>query len=490
MVHWGISALSHDASLAVVADDDRILFAAHAERYSRKKNDALLHQGLIDEALAYGVPERIAWYERPMLKKLRHLRAGQWKDAATAEDLPGRYLRSLDLPFRVPEIEFADHHASHAAAGFATSGFEDAVVIIADSIGEFRTFSIAEYDRAGEARLLHARSYPHSLGLLYSAFTKRCGFKPNEDEYIVMGMAALGSPVHVDRIREELLEITPPSFRLKLNPHHGIGDWMADAKAEDLAASIQAVLEEVMVGAAVWARGRSESRNLILGGGVALNCAANAKIARQAGFDDVWIFPNPGDAGSSVGAVAAVRGGRLRWEGPYLGTEIAGEYPVEALVKELASNGIAAVASGRAEFGPRALGNRSLLADPRPLDMKDRVNVVKGREPFRPFAPIVRAERAHELFDMPVKTSPYMQFVAPCRFPDEYPSITHLDGTSRVQTVARDEHPDLYRLLEAWEAETGCPLLLNTSLNVKGEPLVNTRDDAARFQAANGVRVY
>jgi carbamoyltransferase len=306
----------------------------------------------------------------------------------------------------------------------------------------------------------------------------------------VMGMAALGSPVHVDRIREELLEITPPSFRLKLNPHHGIGDWMSDAKAEDLAASIQAVLEEVMVGAAVWARGRSDSRNLILGGGVALNCAANAKIARQAGFDDVWIFPNPGDAGSSVGAVAAVRGGRLRWEGPYLGTEIAGEYPVEALVKELASNGIAAVASGRAEFGPRALGNRSLLADPRPLDMKDRVNVVKGREPFRPFAPIVRAERAHELFDMPVKASPYMQFVAPCRFPDEYPSITHLDGTSRVQTVARDEHPDLYRLLEAWEAETGCPLLLNTSLNVKGEPLVNTRDDAVRFQAANGVRVY
>jgi len=191
-----------------------------------------------------------------------------------------------------------------------------------------------------------------------------------------------------------------------------------------------------------------------------------------------------------VGSVAAATGGRLSWTGPYLGTEIAGPYPVDKLLAELSHSGVVGVANGRAEFGPRALGNRSVLADPRPADMKDRVNRIKGREPFRPFAPVVRLERAAELFDLPVAASPYMQFTALCRYPDEYPAIVHTDGTSRVQTVTREEHAGLYTLLEEWERVTGCPVLLNTSLNQRSEPLLDDAADVARFTASTGLPVY
>ena len=486
---WGVSALSHDAALAVV-EDGVLVFAAHSERYSRVKNDALLHHGLIAEAVEYGIPDVIAWYERPWAKKVRHLRAGQWGDAAAAADLPGRYLKRLQLGFRVPDLLYVDHHQSHVAAGFATSGFDDAAVIVADAIGEFRTFSIGRINRSGTFALLHRRSYPHSLGLLYSAFTRRCGFRPNEDEYILMGMAAYGEPKHVDEILTDLLEITPPTFRLRTNPHRGIGNWLPAAKVEDLAASIQAVVEDIMVTAARFARRQSDSPNLVMAGGVALNCVANARVATEAGFDRIWIFPNPGDAGSSVGCAAAVTGTALAWPGPYLGTNIGGEYPVDRLLSELLRVGVVGVASGRAEFGPRALGNRSLLADPRPADMKDRVNKVKGREKFRPFAPVVRAGRAHALFELPVPASPYMQFTARCRRPDDYPAIVHVDGTSRVQTVGEHQHPGLYALLGLWEERTGCPLLVNTSLNSRGEPLVNTAQDAQRLAAQTGMAVY
>ena len=223
MRYWGISALSHDASLAVV-ETDRLLFASHSERYSRKKNDPLLHNGLIREALCYGPPDTIV-SERPLLKKMRHMRAGQWNNARSSEDLPRRYLASIGLPFPLPDIVYVDHHSSHAAAGFATSGFREAAVIVADSIGEFRTFTIGHYDIDGKFRTLHHRSYPHSLGLLYSAFTKRCGFHPNEDEHIVMGMAAYGRPLYVDAIHEDFLDVAIPTFRLKSNVHResGIG---------------------------------------------------------------------------------------------------------------------------------------------------------------------------------------------------------------------------------------------------------------------------
>jgi carbamoyltransferase len=488
VITWGVSALSHDASLAVL-DGTELRYAAHAERFSRRKNDALLHPELIAEALAYGRPDAIAWYERPYRKKLRHLRAGQWGHALARDDVPRRYLRSLDLPFRLPDIAHFDHHRSHAMAGVATSGFADAAVVVADAIGEFDTFTIWAYSRSGGLRRLYRQRYPHSLGLLYSAFTRRCGFRPNEDEYIVMGMAAYGEPRHADRIRADFLTLDGPAFRLRTNVHRGIGGWLPEASAEDLAASIQSVTEDVLLHAARWAREAAGSRNLVLMGGVALNCMANSRIAFESGFDRLWIFPNPGDAGSSVGAAAALLDRPISWPGPYLGTDIARPLEPVDVVKELGASGVLAVANGRAEFGPRALGNRSILADPRPTWMKDRVNEVKGRERFRPFAPVVREERAAELFEMPQPTTPYMQFTARCRRPADFPAVVHKDGTSRVQTVTRDQHPLLYELLAEWEHASGCPMLLNTSLNSRGEPLVNSWEHALAFSARENIKV-
>lgn len=489
MRYWGISALSHDSSIAVV-EDDTLVFAAHSERYSRSKNDTLLHSRLIEEVVAFGPPDEVVWYERPFVKKLRHARAGQWTDAVSRDDVPRTFLRSLDLPFDLPDITYVSHHRSHAAASIATSGFAETAVIVADAIGEFRTFTIGYSDQEGRFNVLHRRSYPHSLGLLYSAFTRRCGYKPNEDEFIIMGMAAYGDPLYTEHIYNDLLEVAGPTFRLRVNVHRGIGDWLSEARPEDLAASIQKVTEEIMLGAARWAHEITGSENLVLAGGVALNCVANTVIASESGFENVWIFPNPGDAGSSVGAIAAVTGRPLRWNGPYLGTEIPGEYPVEHLLDALCKDGFVGVANGRAEFGPRALGNRSLLADPRRADMKDKVNQIKGREPFRPFAPVVRLEHAHELFELAIPSAPYMQFTARCRYPGEFPATLHHDGTSRVQTVGPDDHPGLHALLGAWEDATGCPVLLNTSLNVRGEPLVNTVEDADHFALRTSLAVF
>ena len=224
-------------------------------------------------------------------------------------------------------------------------------------------------------------------------------------------------------------------------------------------------------------------------GGVALNCLANRNLGDY--FEKIWVMPCPGDAGSSLGAAALAYGKKLNWTNAYLGTEISGDYPVNACLNSLLSDRICGVASGRAEFGPRALGNRSLLADPRGKDIKDRVNAIKRRQEFRPFAPVILAEHSDEYFDMPkgfVDTG-YMQAVGRCRQPDLFPAIVHVDGTSRVQTVARDGS-GIRQLLEAWYQATGCPMLLNTSLNIRGEPMVNDRSDADRFESLYGVRVH
>src|SRR5215470_14627998 len=221
MIIWGISALSHDAALAVI-DDDRVVFAAHSERYSRRKNDPELHPDLIGEALAFGEPSRIVWYERPLVKKLRHLWAGQYPAAVDRGDLPRRYLRSFAIP---PTYTFTvvRHHMSHAAAGFFTSGFDEACVLTVDAIGEWDCMTVGTFTKDGYRSLRHAR-HPHSLGLLYSAFTRRCGFRPNEEEYILMGLSALGKPVHVDAIYEDLLERSDGGYRLRVNVHRGIGE--------------------------------------------------------------------------------------------------------------------------------------------------------------------------------------------------------------------------------------------------------------------------
>jgi carbamoyltransferase len=301
-----------------------------------------------------------------------------------------------------------------------------------------------------------------------------------DEEYITMGMAAYGEPVYVDELRSLLSE----------NLHTGIDpEFLLGADNEDIAASAQVITEQLIYNIMLYARNFGFSSNLVYQGGVALNCLANRNLGDY--FENIWIMPCPGDAGSSLGAAALAYGKRLDWHTAYLGQEIAGQYPVDAIIASLQHDRICGVASGRAEFGPRALGNRSLLADPRGPDIKDRVNEIKRRQAFRPFAPVIMAEHADEFFDMPAgfSSSPYMQSVARCRRPDLTPAIVHHDGTSRVQTVA-DNGSGIRRLLEAWYQATGCPMLLNTSLNIRGEPMVNDRSDADRFERLYNVRVH
>jgi carbamoyltransferase len=485
MITYGISANWHDASLAVVREAD-ILFASSAERYSRNKNDPDLNEALITEARAYGEPDLIVWYEKPFLKRTRALWAGQ-RDRVLRQD-GAAYLKQfgLDAPVR-----YVGHHESHAAAGFFTSPFDEAVVLVVDAIGEWDTVS-AWQGRGRSLKKFWSQRYPHSLGLLYSAFTQRVGFKPNEEEYILMGMAAFGQPIYRDLIWEDFIaRFVPPRLVLKENVHRGIRWWRPELKdRENIAASIQEVTEDILLGLVNWLAKRTRSRHLVLMGGVALNCTANSKIARTGLFDDIWIMPNPGDGGSSIGAIAAHARTHLNWVHPFLGHDIDQPLDLDGLIKALAAGEVVGVANGRAEFGPRALGNRSLLADPRGPLTKDRVNQIKKREPFRPFAPIILAEHAHRYFDMPVENSPYMQFVANVRKPELFPAICHVDSTARVQTLTHEQNPTMHRLLEGFCQATGCPMLLNTSLNIKGEPLVNTWSDAQRFAAHSGVRVY
>jgi carbamoyltransferase len=304
-----------------------------------------------------------------------------------------------------------------------------------------------------------------------------------------MGMSAYGDD-HYNRVMEAVLIRDPDEIEFGQNLHAGVGDdFMGGLSNEDIAASAQAMLERLIGNIMQRARDFKFSTNLVYQGGVALNCLANRRLGNY--FENIWIMPNPGDAGSSLGAAALAYGKRLHWNNAYLGHNIPGPYPVDHVVRTLLSTGIVGVANGRAEFGPRALGNRSLLADPRGAEIKDRVNEIKRRQKFRPFAPVILAELADDYFDMQPgwHTHNYMQSVAHCRQPDVYPAICHVDGTSRVQTVAKDGS-GIRQLLEAWYVQTGCPMLLNTSLNIRGEPMVNDRADADRFEYEYGVKVY
>jgi carbamoyltransferase len=485
MVIYGISANEHDASLAVIKDQE-ILFASHSERYSRVKNDAHLHPDLISAARVHGEPDLIVWYERPFLKRTRKLYAGQYDSVMRTDG--ASYLKQHGL---TAPVKYVGHHESHAAAGYFTSGFSDAIVLVIDAIGEWNTISMW-HGEGDDLTELWSQNYPHSLGLLYSAFTQRIGFKPNEEEYILMGMAALGKPIYADIIRQDFVQKARlPEFRLKQNVHRGIRDWRPEITDNaNIAASIQEVTEEYLISLIDWASLQTGSPNLVLAGGVALNCVANSRIATGGAFQNIWIMPNPGDAGSSIGAVAAYQRQQLNWRSAYLGHDIARPFDRQGCLEALLAGEVVGVANGRAEFGPRALGNRSLLTDPRGPATKDRVNRIKKREPFRPFAPIILEQFANDYFEMPVATSPYMQFVAPVRRPDLFPAISHYDNTARVQTLTEDQNPMFYGLLMDWYKATGCPMLLNTSLNIKGEPLVNTWDDALRFQALHGVRMF
>ena len=488
----GVSAGYHDAAVSVVREDGEIVFAAHSERYSKIKNDPELSIELVDAAFNFEI-DTIAYYERPWMHNLQQLISREHNfTSLSLRDTLRRHLGANRIKGRT--LTAFPHHLSHAAAGFQTSPFEEAAVVVIDAIGELDTISIyrAWYDKDNQAQYekVWGQRYPHSIGLFYSALTKRVGLKPQEEEYITMGMAAYGDRSLVpamgqyavaDYFNAEFYE----NFHIGFDPDRFVGE-----DNNNIAAAGQWITEKLIQDIMCKASHLTRSDNLVYMGGVALNCLANQYLGRY--FNDIWIMPNPGDAGSSLGAAALAHGRPLRWSGPYLGHNIAGDYPVDAVVDCLLTNRICGVASGPAEFGPRALGNRSLLADPRGPDIKDRVNDIKRRQRFRPFAPVILEEYANEYFDLPggFGSSPYMQSVARCLAPDLYPAICHVDGTSRVQTVPYDSPSGIRPLLEAWYAATGCPMLLNTSLNIRGEPMVNDRADADRFEKLYNVKVF
>ena len=486
----GISAGFHDAAATVISPQGEILFAAHSERYSKIKNDANISAALLQDLSQYDIG-RVAYYERPLIRQLRQCYAGQgleWNRMRTRSIVD----QQTQGQYRNVPVRSFNHHLSHAAGGFQTSPYQKATVVVIDAVGEWDTVSIwaAEYLQ-GQAhyRRLWRQWYPHSLGLFYSAVTAQVGLRPMDEEYILMGMAAYGHSVHTGhRLRLDLVQSEWDSS-FKHNLHTGLSqNYLDHYDAVDLAAGAQDLLEDLISNIMTRARSFGWSKNLVYTGGVALNCLANRLLGNW--FDSIWIMPNPGDAGSSLGAAALMHGGALNWHTAYLGHDIPGPYPTDAVLEHLLTKQIAAVSSGRAEFGPRALGNRSLLADPRGPDIKDQVNAIKRRQKFRPFAPVILEEMADQYFDFSPgwRTSRYMQSVARCRYPDRYPAICHVDGTSRVQTVPRDGS-GIRALLEKWYQVTNCPILLNTSLNIRGEAMVNDRSDADRFTTLYGVEV-
>ena len=441
----GVSEGFHDAGICLLRND-QIHFASHSERHSRKKGDKWIHPTQLPTS-KINKPDIVAYYEKPFRKNLRRIYAGQkWQK-----------------PRRKYDVYFG-HHECHAAAGYYTSPFDECNVLVIDAIGEWDTMSIWKCKNDSMKKIMTWK-YPHSLGLLYSAITQRIGLKPNEDEYITMGMAAFGEPIY--DLQDHLWE----------NNHRGVGNIFPKARPEDLAASIQDLYERELLKLVELC----PHENLVIMGGCALNCVANSKIKGK----NIWIMPSPGDAGSALGAAALVLKKKLKWNHPYLGTFISRDINSKEVVGELLENKVCGIANGRAEFGPRALGNRSLLGDPR-YDIKDTVNDIKKRQKFRPFAPAILEEYADEYFEGTMNE--YMQFVAKVKH--DYSSVTHVDGTARVQVVKKNCGSVIRQILEAWYDETGCPMLLNTSLNIKGMPIVDTWDDAMEFSKLYNVKIF
>ena len=569
----GISAFYHDSAAAIVKDGE-IVAAAQEERFSRKKHDPRFPRNAVNYCLeeAFVEPDEldaVVFYDNPLLtfdrvlKSLLSVAPGgeeQWLQAAPSmlgvKLFITRYIRRM-LHAEVPVL-FTRHHLSHAASAFYPSPFERAAILTMDGVGEWATTSIAIGD-GEEIRPLKEIHYPHSLGLLYSAFTYFCGFKVNSGEYKLMGLAPYGRPRYADLIREHLIGLRPDgSFRLNME-YFGYLDTTVmtnerfhalfggpprrpesriTRREMDIAASVQQVLEEAVLGLARHAREITGMRDLCLAGGVALNCVANSRLLRERIFDRIWIQPAAGDAGGALGAALLashrrfgvprrLRGdGRDAQQGSYLGPAYSGAevrafldrhgYPHEVIedgerradrVAEALEQGkIVGWLSGRMEFGPRALGARSILGDARRADTQARMNLkIKYRESFRPFAPSVMAERSAEYFDIDVE-SPYMLLVAPVRAErrepmdrsqfevgddddllpvvrqrrSDIPAVTHVDYSARLHTVRREDHPAYHAILEAFERRTGCGVVVNTSFNVRGEPIVCSPEDAYR----------
>ena len=457
----GFSEGFHDAAVAVV-NDGKICYATHSERYSKIKHDKHLDITAASTAQLICQDGEIAFYERPWLKRTRQFFAGQkaWRRPRHLSLKPTRYY---------------SHHKSHAAAAFHTSPFEEAACVVVDSIGEWDTASIwhAEYKDYGEAVYTKkwSMAYPQSIGLWYSALTKWAGLRPLDEEYIFMGMAAYGNPVHMNVVERQLHQYNHKGAR--------IGNYDKCDIAKSAERILQLELNNIFERASIY------SKNICYGGGVALNCVVNTGLREMY---NMWIMPCPGDAGGALGAACLAYGGKVDFS-PYLGYNIQKFCDPRRVVDALLEKRVVGVANGRAEFGPRALGNRSLLADPRQAETKDLVNEIKRRDKFRPFAPAILEEHCQDYFDMP-KESRHMSYVYKCKQPRAIPACIHVDNSARVQTVPEDSESILRPILECWYKRTGCPVLLNTSLNIKGKPMVNTIGDAKLFEMNYDVTVF
>jgi carbamoyltransferase len=579
----GLSCDYHDAAAALVVDGE-VVAAAEQERFSRRKHDSSLPVDAVASVLAIGDltaddVDVVVMHEKPLAVFSRVLAARQRRGPRALgtfrAEMPVLLRRNLMIGYRIDKVfdqlgarrpptqRFSEHHLSHAAAAFYPSPFPTAAILTVDGIGEWATATIGHgvHDRVD---LLAEQRYPNSLGLLYTLATEWCGFEPNEGEYKVMGLAPFGRPTYRDALAEIVsidgqgaIAIDARAVRWWGDPARRLGALCElfdgpprepgapmTERDRDLARSIQDVVEEAMLGMAGRAQELTGADHLCLAGGVALNCVANGRILREGPFEQLWVQPAAGDAGSALGAALwywhAEAGGRRRRTAPvrgrlgddqmragalgpsfgadeierWLDAEGIEHRPIEdvgercaAVAARLAAGDVVGWFEGAMEFGPRALGHRSILADPRSTTVQRDLNLrVKGRESFRPFAPAVLWERAGEWFELD-QPSPYMlqvfrvaadhllevgdepdDPVARVQVPrSDIPACTHVDGTARVQTVHEETNPTFHRLLTEFEAATGCPVLLNTSFNRAGEPIVCTPQDALATARAAGL---
>lgn len=569
----GISAYYHD-SAACLIKDGVILAAVQEERFTRVKNDAAFPQNSIKYCLEYANMslkdvQYIVYYEKPFLKFERlletHLAFAPTGIRSFLKAMPlwlkeklyfkrmlikGLQLIDPSWKYANNNLLFTEHHQSHAASAFYASPFEKAIILTVDGVGEWSTTSVSKGDGNSIEAISHI-NFPHSIGLLYSAFTYYLGFKVNCDEYKVMGLAPYGNPIYTDLVLQELIDVKPDgSFRLNMkyfnyatgltmtgskfnrlfeNPVRAAGSELTPFHM-DIAASIQKATEYVVLKLATGLHQKYGEDNLCLAGGVALNCVVNGKILKQSGFKNIWIQPAAGDAGGALGAALAVYYEHLKQKriiipnhdamqnallGPAFGEveikqaltahnlqyeQLADEALYPTIAADIAAGKVIGYFKGRMEFGPRALGARSIIADPRDGEMQSVLNrMIKFRESFRPFAPAVMEEHADEYFDLGT-ASPYMLLVGSVR--DEkrintelnteetnafarinhersvIPAVTHLDYSARLQTVNRGQHPDFYNLINAFYQLTSCPMVINTSFNRMDEPIVCSPMDA------------
>jgi carbamoyltransferase len=516
----GINAVFHDPAAAAVVDG-RIVAAAEEERFSRRKHGkapvAFSAWELPEQAARWcleaaglepGELDAVAYSYDPDLAPAHggELWEAGWEGLRTTYVRRAPFFLRSALPGLDPaRVRFVPHHVAHAASAGLACGYSDTAVMVLDGRGERASYLAGRY-QDGRLNVLATQDLPHSLGLLYEQLTEHLGFDRGSDEYKVMGLAAYGEPEFLPEFRLAIQTTGDGGFRVDpvnweaFAPRVPPGEETWTGAHAALAASVQRRLEEVLLELGAWLFEQTGERRLVLAGGVALNCVANTRLWREGPFDEIWVQPAAGDAGTALGAALHVAR-ELGDETEPMRTAALGrdfteldvggwldrvalsyERPVdiaEAAANVVAANGIVAWFQGRSEFGPRALGHRSLLADPRRPDNLERLNNVKGREHFRPVAPMVLADRAAEIFDGPLP-SPYMLFthrVLPA-WRDRIPAVVHVDGTARIQTVDRAEKPLVARLLDAFERRTGVPVVINTSLNTAGRPIVDSPRDA------------